>query len=180
MSNCGHYGDQHQHICRGHSTTSNVTQTLDELDFERGIWYAAQYGDSDRVKKLIDKGIDVDLRDSAGYTSLHYAARNGCKQVCKILLERGANVNAATKSGSATALHRSCSAGHVEIVKLLLSKNANGMLKDSDGKTALHRAAESKHLEVCKIIASAYPESKAMVDNKGKLPRDYVQLDNLL
>ncbi|KAK4880760.1 hypothetical protein RN001_008906 [Aquatica leii] len=179
MSNCDHYDEQHQHICQGHMPTSSVCQTIDELDFERGIWYAAQNDDLDRVQKLIAKGTDVDSRDSAGYTSLHYAARNGCLQVCKLLLKNGANINAATKSGCATALHRACTAGQMPIVQLLLSNNVDGLIKDADGKTALHRAAESKHIEICKVISSAYPELKDMVDAKGKLPKDYVQMDNL-
>lgn len=96
--------------CCDHShSSSGVCQTLDEMEFERGIWYAAQYGDLDKVEKLIDRGID--LKDKSGYTALHYAARNGHVDVCKLLLNKGANVNAVTKSGCATALHRATSAG---------------------------------------------------------------------
>lgn len=35
-----------------------------------GIWSAAIYGDLERLKLLVQKGSDPNLRDSAGYTAL--------------------------------------------------------------------------------------------------------------
>lgn len=95
---------------------SSVCQTLDELDFERGIWFAAQYGDLERVRKLLSQRTSVDVRDKSGYTALHYAARGGHLDVCKVLLANGADINAVTKSGQATALHRAASAGTYTLV----------------------------------------------------------------
>ena len=40
------------------------------MDFERGIWQAALDGDENRVRKLLDKGADPNLRDGSGYTAL--------------------------------------------------------------------------------------------------------------
>lgn len=96
--------------CYKHSVAS---QSLDEMDFERGIWYAAQYGDLERVNKILkDKG-DANVRDSAGYTALHYAARNGHLKVCEILMENGASVDAVTKGG-VTALCRAATTGKIK------------------------------------------------------------------
>lgn len=98
-------------------TGTVATQSLDEMEFERGIWYAAQYGDLDRVKKLLScRGSDPDKRDAAGYTALHYASRNGHLNVCKFLIENGAAINSVTKVGKVTALCRASSAGN-EIIK---------------------------------------------------------------
>lgn len=91
-------------------SNSTATQSLDELDFERGIWHAAQYGDLERVRKLINDSWDADTRDSAGYTALHYAARNGHMDVCKFLIDQGADINAVTRGG-VTALCRAASTG---------------------------------------------------------------------
>ena len=52
-----------------------VSQTLDEMDFERGIWGASIEGDAKRVEKLLAKGVSANSRDSSGYTPMHYAAR---------------------------------------------------------------------------------------------------------
>lgn len=69
----------------------------------------------------------------------HYAARSGHRDVCCLLLNHGAEVNAATTAGSATPLHRAAYMGHANIVQLLLSHGANPHLTDSDGMTALHK-----------------------------------------
>ncbi|XP_030746740.1 ankyrin repeat domain-containing protein 39-like [Sitophilus oryzae] len=134
-------------------TNYTAVQSLEEMDFVKGIWYAAQNGDYDRVQKLLESGkYNTDHRDSAGYTPLHYAARNGHLQVCKYLVQRGSDVNAVTKCGKATALHRACTAGKIDVVKFLISQNANVNLKDADGKTAFDRAVNSNHHDICNLL----------------------------
>ena len=56
--------------CGCSSTSSTYAQSLSEMDFERGIWQAALDGDVKRVRKLLDKGTDPNLRDGSGYTAL--------------------------------------------------------------------------------------------------------------
>lgn len=96
-------------------SNSTAVQSLDEMDFERGIWHAAQYGDLKRVEKLIKDGWDVNKKDLSGYTALHYAARNGRMEVCKYLVMQGADVDAVTRGG-VTALCRAASTGNKQIL----------------------------------------------------------------
>ena len=106
----------------------------------------------DRVKTLLKKGVLPNAEDSAGYTALHYAARNGHYKICNILLENDATVNIQTRCGHATALHRAAMQGHSEVVELLLRFNANPNLRDVDGHTALHRALMARSISVCKLL----------------------------
>lgn len=105
-----------------HTKSSNVEQTLDELEFERGLWSAACENDLKKCSDLIRKGHDPSKPDSAGFTPLHYAVRSGSKELVECLLKAGSNPNAQTNGGKATALHRSVNKGRPEIVALLLSK----------------------------------------------------------
>lgn len=139
-------------ICCNSSNNVGVRQSLIEMEFERGIWYAAQYNNLDRVKILLKKGTSVNVEDSAGYTALHYAARNGHYEMCKMLLENGATVNAQTRCGHATSLHRAAMQDHINIVQLLLKYGANPNLKDADGHTALYRALVACSIPVCKLL----------------------------
>ncbi|KAJ3654746.1 hypothetical protein Zmor_013914 [Zophobas morio] len=164
----------------GHSGPNSVSQSLDELEFERGLWFAAQYGDMERSLHLLETGFRVDQRDAAGYTALHYAARNGHLNICKLLLDRGACVDAATAQGKATSLHRAATVGKLDVVKLLIERRANCLVKDSDGKTALHRAAANKHVDVCEYLMKIEPSLKDEVDNHKKRPVEYVQSAELL
>lgn len=53
----------------------------------------------------------MDVRDKAGYTALHYAARSGHYNLSLLLLSSGASVNSTTRAGLATPLHRAAMAG---------------------------------------------------------------------
>lgn len=64
-------------------------------------------------------------RDNYDYTALHYAARAGDLEICKLLLDEGrAEVNAVTKGG-ATPLHRAASMGTVLMLQNPLTRARN-------------------------------------------------------
>ncbi|CAK1603146.1 unnamed protein product [Parnassius mnemosyne] len=101
--------------CSMKNVNKSVCQTLSEMDWERGLWNAAFSGDEEKVKMLINKARNakeiVNCPDNAGYTPLHYAARSGHVNICNILLQNGADINAETRSGKATPLHKAAAAG---------------------------------------------------------------------
>uniref|UniRef100_A0A2R9APY0 Uncharacterized protein n=1 Tax=Pan paniscus TaxID=9597 RepID=A0A2R9APY0_PANPA len=136
-----------------------------------GIWSAALNGDLGRVKHLIQKAEDPSQPDSAGYTALHYASRNGHYAVCQFLLESGAKCDAQTHGG-ATALHRASYCGHTEIARLLLSHGSNPRVVDDDGMTSLHKAAERGHGDICSLLLQHSPALKAIRDRKARLACD--------
>ncbi|CAG5134658.1 unnamed protein product [Candidula unifasciata] len=172
-SGCG------EHNCYSHAANPSVHQTLDELDFDRGLWSSALAGDNDDLKrKLIhSKGTDVNKVDKSGYTALHYACRNGQLETCKILLTYQADVNATTQSSKATPLHRASYMGHSEIVSLLLQHNADPRSADCDGMTPLHKAAENDHAETVKILIKANPDVANVKDNRFRKPVDLAKSD---
>lgn len=166
-----HHGQQHgdhQQQCNCSKTTT-ASQSLDELEFERGIWTAAIDNDESKLRSLIDRG-QLHARDNSGYTALHYAARSGHLSICRILLDAGIGVDVQTHGG-VTALHRAAMMGHNDIVNLLLTRKADPSIQDSDGKNALHRAAEKCHPEVCRsLLQQSGPSLVAIRDCKGKVP----------
>ncbi|GIY14219.1 ankyrin repeat domain-containing protein 39 [Caerostris darwini] len=168
------------HDCHGHhdSYRYGVSQSLDELAFEKGIWGAALDGNVEKLKSILSRGEDPSICDPSGYTALHYAARNGKEDICKILLEHGANPNAQTHGG-ATPLHRAAFVGHANVVSLLLRNYANPCLCDSDKMTALHKAAERLHFEVCQMLVTAKPELLNMKDKNDLKPFQYVKENNV-
>ncbi|XP_039530860.1 ankyrin repeat domain-containing protein 39 [Pimephales promelas] len=160
-----------QCTCSAHRSTPSVHQTLEEMDFERGIWSAAMDGDVERVRALIKKGIDPNMRDQAHYTALHYASRAGHLSVCELLLDSGASVNAQTRGG-ATPLHRASYCGHHCVLKLLLDRGADPCLTDDDGSTPLHKAAEQRHFTVCELLAKRFPALRVVKDKRSCTPFD--------
>uniref|UniRef100_A0A8B9ZAU9 Ankyrin repeat domain-containing protein 39 n=1 Tax=Anas platyrhynchos TaxID=8839 RepID=A0A8B9ZAU9_ANAPL len=124
--------------CPPGAAVPGVRQSLAEMDFERGIWAAARDGDEARVLQLLERRGEPSETDTAGYTALHYASRNGHLGVCRLLLQRGARCDARTPGG-ATALHRACYCGHLPVVRLLLEHGADPSAADGDGRTGLHK-----------------------------------------
>jgi len=108
-------------------------------------------GDEDRVRHFLERNVPSSLQDPTGYTSLHYAARSGHLEICRLLLSNDADANAATPSG-ATPLHRAAYIGHAHVVHLLLAKGAKLSTQDLDGMNALHKAAASNSLPVVKVL----------------------------
>lgn len=71
--------------------------------------------------------------------------------VANLLLDRQADVSAATKSG-ATALMAAAQGGHESMVKLLLLHRAHINVVDDKGNTALKLALKGEHQVVVKLL----------------------------
>ncbi len=64
---------------------------------------AAKVGDTNIVQGMLNKGIDVNAKDSGGNTALIWAAWYGHIDTAKLLLDNGADVNIKNNFGD-TAL----------------------------------------------------------------------------
>ena len=73
-------------------------------DKESLLHEVIETGNAERIKALLDEGINPNARDKCGRTALHKAAWEGYSEVSKALLASGAKVNARDKNG-ATPLH---------------------------------------------------------------------------
>lgn len=94
------------------------------------------------VEILLKHGVNVNLQDEDGWSSLIFSMQNEYSTVgtVKILLENKANVNLCDNDGFTPLMHiflkYSCEKT-LEIVKLLLEYGADVNLQDQDGNTAL-------------------------------------------
>ena len=59
-----------EHCCSGENLTPSVYQTINELEFERGIWSSALNGEVDKIKQHLSKGVNPNATDSSGYVAL--------------------------------------------------------------------------------------------------------------
>ncbi|WP_353271806.1 ankyrin repeat domain-containing protein [Wolbachia endosymbiont (group A) of Nomada goodeniana] len=60
---------------------------------------AAGAGRLSDVRELLEKGANIEARDSDGYTSLHRAAEGGHLEIIRFLIDKGANIGAKNKDG---------------------------------------------------------------------------------
>lgn len=129
------------------------------------LYIAAQEGNVDVVKGLLDRGAKVNQANNNGATPLFIAAQNGHVAIVKELLSRGAKVNQANNKGAAplfVASHQ----GHLPVVKELLAQEAKVIQADDDGWTALLNAVQNGHVDVVKeLLANGAQAHHA--DNDG-------------
>jgi hypothetical protein len=93
-----------------------------------------------KVKNLLDSGGDVNHTVFFGCTLLNAASGAGHETVVRILLAKGAALDAASKNGE-TALMKACRTGNDRVARLLLERGAKVDATENEGLTALMFAA---------------------------------------
>ncbi len=116
------------------------------------LFGAAISCDKKALKRLLRKGIDINIKSKDGNTALMTAASWGCKSVAKFLIEKGADVNLRNKYGK-TAFLIALEQGYVQLARLLLNKGTHINLKCSEAKwTPLHIAAYHGYVEIVRLL----------------------------
>ncbi|KAG0368334.1 Ankyrin repeat domain-containing protein 39 [Gamsiella multidivaricata] len=140
---CTDHG-QPGHICN-HSPSS-IAENLDEIEFSRSIHAACISNNLTRVQTILSKGNSrgvspANALDTAGYTALHYASRAGNKEICTLLLNAGADIDAKTPELGATPLMRAVQQNHIAIARLLVSYGASIDDHNADQENVFHIVA---------------------------------------
>lgn len=116
---------------------------------------AARQGRDDVIPALLQAGVDIDVRDKRGYPPLILASYNGRYESTRVLLSRGASVDAADGVRGNTALVGVAFKGYVEIARLLLDHGAEVDRRNNAGQTALMNAALFGHEAIIVLLLSA-------------------------
>lgn len=95
-----------------------------QMDKANAIVLAAERGNLEIVKFLIERGVKIESKDVDGATALYGAALNGRTSVVQYLVEKGADVNAANNDGY-VPLAMAAKNNHLDIVKYLIEKGAS-------------------------------------------------------
>uniref|UniRef100_A0A8C6T1I2 CASKIN2 n=1 Tax=Neogobius melanostomus TaxID=47308 RepID=A0A8C6T1I2_9GOBI len=106
-----------------------------DLACEFGRFKVAQLFLSSNMAAALLEGDKKEPTDSAFTTPLHLAARNGHKDVIRLLLNAGIDINKTTKAG--TALHEAALYGKTEVVRLLLDAGVDVNVRNTYNQTAL-------------------------------------------
>jgi len=93
---------------------------------------AAARNDIEEVRRLLSLGVSPDSTNEDGLTALHQCCIDDSEEMMKVLVEFGANVNAAD-SEQWTPLHAAATCGHLHLVKFLIEKEASLLAVNGDG-----------------------------------------------
>ncbi len=129
---------------------------LSQMD-DVSLYTAAYVGYLQKVKNLIDAGMDVNAKNIDGQTGLHGAAKYCHMDVIEFLLNNGARINEKENNGE-TALHYAArcngvpSATPKDLITLLLSKGAGVNEKNIRGETPVEIALPWQSKEVIDLL----------------------------
>jgi ankyrin repeat protein len=102
---------------------------------------------------LLDKGAQLEAKNSTGSTPLLWAAYRGHVEIVRLLCDRGADVEARNNNGDRplqSAMH-----GHISVVKELIEeRNAEINARDNGGRTALAVANEYDITDIAAYLIS--------------------------
>jgi hypothetical protein len=139
---------------------------------------AAENGDIQRVRELLDSGADPNLRDNRfGVTALIMAW--GYTEIVRLLLEKGADPNLRDNLGT-TALMMAALEGETETVRLLLENGADPNLIDKDGDTAFGLALSDGHTDILQLLEPHIMSTKIQSRVRGRQTRNEIRTQKAL
>uniref|UniRef100_A0A673LSP1 Histone-lysine N-methyltransferase EHMT2-like n=1 Tax=Sinocyclocheilus rhinocerous TaxID=307959 RepID=A0A673LSP1_9TELE len=146
------------------------TERRKKLRFHsRQLYPAAKQGEAQRVLLMLMEGIDPSYQSDSQNRrcALHAAAQRGLLEVCYLLIQAGAKVDAQDKT-LRTPLLEAIVNNHVEVVKYLIQTGA--CIYHADGSTGLHHAAKLGNLEVVMLLLSTGQVDINAQDSGGWTP----------
>ncbi|XP_019555310.2 uncharacterized protein LOC109424595 [Aedes albopictus] len=125
------------------------------------------YGHRNLMLLLLEKGADINIRNTEGWSALHYAVHHKRIAIAKFLIDEGIDVNSINKN-KWNALHISCNNGDADMTKVLIQRGAQLDIQTNEGRSPLHLAAAGGHTEVVIILIGSlikkFPLS-SIIDN---------------
>ncbi|KJZ73149.1 hypothetical protein HIM_07533 [Hirsutella minnesotensis 3608] len=118
-------------------------------------------GYDDAAKAILDHGdCKLDLQDNIGMTALAEAAKRGRTTIARWLIDRGADMNLASR-WKYTPLMHAAGNGHVDVVRVLIERGADIHARDEDGRTAVFHAHRGYNSDIVHMLVESGAEDIA-------------------
>jgi ankyrin repeat protein len=119
------------------------------------IW-AAQNGQRETALKLFKEHIDDRTLINCCVIPLCRAAEEGQEEIVRLLLDKGADINAECEEDDlGSALQSACSHANEELVTLLLARGANVDQQGGRFGNALQAASYNGHVQIVRLLLDA-------------------------
>ncbi len=128
--------------------------TARRVSLDNELGRAIVSGDTDAVTAVLDRGASArGARNSWSDLPLHTAAEWGHVDIVKLLVERGADVNARSPWGT-TPLFQAAREGHIDVMEFLLDNGAEVNVDAGDVYNPLNMAILWGHWQAAELLVS--------------------------
>jgi ankyrin repeat protein len=104
----------------------DISKKMGGLQFTYPIIAAAKFGRTDMLNYLLEKGVDITVKDNNGKNALMYAAPSGNLEITYLLLQKGCSVNDTSNNGYTPLMYAVKAKGiSKEIINILINKGAD-------------------------------------------------------
>ena len=123
------------------------------------------------VRRMINAGASVRVRDNQGRSPLHLAASKEREDIARILIDRRAEVDAADDSGITPLMEAAAENRNKDVISLLLESGANLEKECRQGKTPfIHAVKQNRNMKPLEYLLERGADFYATDDNgKGAL-----------
>jgi beta-lactamase regulating signal transducer with metallopeptidase domain len=132
---------------------------------DRELYEAANAGDFDGVKELLEAGANPSAKIEGDGSPLIGAARSGRADITKLLLDQGADPNG-TVEGDGSPLINAAGRGRLDQVQMLIDRGADVNLAVDGDENPLMNAAEGGHLSVVQLLVAKGADIQARIKNE--------------
>jgi ankyrin repeat protein len=122
---------------------------------ERKLLTAARLNDVERVKQLLEAGVDPDIEGPFGPV-ISMALLLGHTVVARLLVEAGADLHVTDDKGW-TPLHWAAKTGDVELVLAMIEADADSFAIDKIGDSPFDVLKKHEHMRALDMIRRKYP-----------------------
>lgn len=143
------------HQPTGAPTGDRLTMDQALIRHAKLLIHAAERGNLEEVRDLLNRGAEVDNRNRNGHTALHQASSMGFLEIVKLLLRSGASVDLPDGDGE-TALMMAAYRGKADVVRLLLINGADPNRGDNNGTTPVQMTRDENIKRIFREWEEAY------------------------
>ncbi|XP_066215876.1 histone-lysine N-methyltransferase EHMT2 isoform X4 [Saccopteryx leptura] len=137
----------------------------------RQLYLSVKQGELQKVILMLLDNLDPNFQSDqqSKRTPLHAAAQKGSVEICHVLLQAGANINAVDKQ-QRTPLMEAVVNNHLEVARYMVQRGGCVYNKEEDGSTCLHHAAKIGNLEMVSLLLSTGQVDVNAQDSGGWTP----------
>jgi ankyrin repeat protein len=149
---------------------TDEAKTIAESRSDLDVFEAAAIGDAGRLRTLLDENPSLaNAWSDDGFTPLHFAAFFGHPEAARLLIERGADLEARSTNRefalNAAPLHSAVAARQRDVIEVLLDAGADVNAVQHAGYTPLLEAAQSGDSELVELLLERGADPDAKLDD---------------